>query len=537
MKNLLSLFALILALTGFAQQPQLKLGAFFQPEFAPQVPGIFLGMHEGYYYYYVSIGTHTSYSKSLVEDHVLMKFDANLNLVRENTFGRKPSEANESVVKVFLSSGKIFIVTQAYNKPTKFVDYFLREVNINTLQAQAKGKLLFSYPENGPVMEKMLVTGVKVSPDYQYLKTQMTISRDSSKILFFTTIPTKKEQRKTIAVNLYSNEMELLFSQEYTMDYDQFMFEIKQFKVSNDGNVYAVAKSYREKKYESMNGKPNFDFRFLHFVPGQTVPNELVVDVGKNFAYDPQMGILDDGRIVCTGVFYYKESASSSATTDGVYYLQLDMSNQKILKQSFNDFPGSLDYDSESETDAKTENGESKQPKFLTYRFHDMVLVDDGGAILFGEQHTVAAITMGSPSNIDRNDVILIKLSNQGAIDQISNLEKKQWESGRPFYISYVRAVTSDKIYLIFNDSPQNINAKPGTKPVVYTPAVLGPKVNASVSYVTYDGQKLTPRQSITTVNEAKAAFVTISSVQIAKDKMLCLFANGKQLRLGLLTF
>ena len=122
-------------------------------------------------------------------------------------------------------------------------------------------------------------------------------------------------------------------------------------------------------------------------------------------------------------------------------------------------------------TRKKMEKG--KDVEMYNYDLDQIVLRDDGGAVLVGEKFFISTTTTTSMMNgttryrttsyYNYHDIIAVNLNPEGVIDWAQKIPKRQTtrEDGG-FFSSYALAIVDDKMHFIFNDNPKNLVAKPG---------------------------------------------------------------------------
>ena len=99
------------------------------------------------------------------------------------------------------------------------------------------------------------------------------------------------------------------------------------------------------------------------------------------------------GDIICGG--FYSDNGTSSI--NGSYFLKIDQNTTSITSKSFKEF--GIDFITQNMTDkkqkesSKNEKTKGKDVELYEYDLEDIVLRDDGGAILIGEQYFVREVT------------------------------------------------------------------------------------------------------------------------------------------------
>ena len=124
---------------------------------------------------------------------------------------------------------------------------------------------------------------------------------------------------------------------------------------------------------------------------------------------------------------------------------------------------------------AKKKAAKGKNVELFEYDLDHLILREDGGAVLVGEQYymrvTTSTTTTANGGTTTRttyhyyyNDIIVVNIDPSGNIQWAEKIPKRQYarnDNGR--YSSYAMAVVEDRMYFVFNDNPKNLfEATPG---------------------------------------------------------------------------
>jgi len=201
------------------------------------------------------------------------------------------------------------------------------------------------------------------------------------------------------------------------------------------------------------------------------------VKLEDKFVTDMTIEVSDDGDIIAGG-FYSNKGVSS---VDGTYFLTVDGKSKQIRSTVLKEFD--LDFITEAMTEKKTRQAEQKEMKgkdqeLYEYDLDELIVRDDGGVVLIGEQFYVETFThtFTDANGVSHtthttahhyNDIIVVKLSQEGMIEWARKLPKRQTSE---LFSSYVSATTGDKLYFVFNDDPRNLIENDEAKPKKFKP-------------------------------------------------------------------
>jgi hypothetical protein len=131
------------------------------------------------------------------------------------------------------------------------------------------------------------------------------------------------------------------------------------------------------------------------------------------------------------------------------------------VTKSFNEFE--IDFITQNMTEklkkkTKKREAKGKDVELYQYDLDNIVLKDDGGAILVGEQFFIRVVTTTDAQGNVRttthyyyNDIIVISINPKGEIDWTEKIAKRQHTiNDNGYFSSYAMAVNEDKINFIF---------------------------------------------------------------------------------------
>ena len=295
-----------------------------------------------------------------------------------------------------------------------------------------------------------------------------SVSRDSSKILIYNSLPFEKKENGKFGLHVFDQQLNLLWEDNITLPYEDKLFGVEDYQVSNEGNVYVLGKIYNENRKSYKRGKPNFKHRILSYNPQSNNNKEYPVEIEEHFITDMKIAIDDNENIVCAG--FYSELGTMSI--NGSYFIKIDGDSKEIITKNFKEF--GLDFITQNMTkrqEKKTRKKADKNKKVELYEYDldNIILKEDGGALLIGEQYFVNVVTTpvvdanGVTSYrttyyYHYNDIIVVNISTEGEILWTEKIPKRQVSSNDGgFYSSYSLGIIEDKLYFIFNDNPKNL--------------------------------------------------------------------------------
>jgi hypothetical protein len=127
-----------------------------------------------------------------------------------------------------------------------------------------------------------------------------------------------------------------------------------------------------------------------------------------------------------------------------------------------------------------------------TFKFKDIILRDDGGAILIAEEEYL--FTRSSQVNgyktyttfIANNEICITSISPKGEIEWVRMIPKKEVSFNNGLEIGYALLKSTDSLYFLYNDDKDNLNNSLDTKAV---PINILKDAVATLVTVSFDGK------------------------------------------------
>ena len=368
-------------------------------------------------------------------------------------------------------------------------------------------------------------------------------SIDGSKVLIYYQLPHNKRESEQFGFHVFDSKLKLLWEKEITLPYQEELFDIEDYEVDNLGNVHVLGLAYKEKRKEKRKGEPNYQYQILSYFEQGNELKEYAIDIPGKFLTDMQITINDDRDIICGG-FYSNEGTFS---IKGSYFLKVNGANKAITATAFKEF--GIDFITQNmrrreENKAKRKAEKGKNVELYEYDLDEIILKENGGAVLIGEQYFVEkVITSFTDAAGNRNttttyeyhynDIIVINMSAEGNIEWVKKIPKRQHTANdQGFYSSYALSVVKDKLYFVFNDHPKNLYYTGSGKLFNFN---KGPE--SLVVLATLDSQGKLTREGLFFAKQADILTRPLVCEQVSENEMVLFGQRKKTHRFAKLTF
>lgn len=390
--------------------------------------------------------------------HYIGKFDKDVNLIKkvELLLDQKGKEVNFEGIQIV--NDKILVFFSFQNKAKKMHYLFSRSVNAETLELEDDTKMIADLDYSG-------------ISKYKRTSVQYEVSEDESKIMFFYTVLSKKGEPLRFAVQVYDNELNLIWRNNVSPKFEIGVFSYKQFKVDNNADVYLLGVHYADKKnyYESANFKdrgffssdtyftdvPNFTYQ-LYKLSNKGAKEEYE-NIGIESKFVRSMNFTaHNGKVLISGIYSNKQTISAR----GVFSYFYDVSTRKKTAVSTKEFSMALMEKGFSEKELKrfkrSIDDKSEYDPF-DYIISEIKILSDGSKYYTAEQFITGTKVQRSGNQVTYstiflyNDVYVIRLKSDNSINNIEKIRKRQYSLNTARFNSFIDFEKNGTLYFIYN--------------------------------------------------------------------------------------
>ncbi|MFT4665939.1 MAG: hypothetical protein ACI8YQ_000605 [Polaribacter sp.] len=387
-------------------------------------------------------------------------YNQKMNLTRSKEIKMKWKKKKRQFEDILMIGGELYLFTSFNNQGKRK----------NFLFAQKMNKRNFEVED-----ELNFIADIDTKNKYKEGSFNFHISTDSSKVLVLNELPYKKNQPEQFALRVYNNDFTLSWQKDIVLPYNDDKFDIEDYQVDNQGNVYLLGLLYGDGSLRKKRGLPNYQYVLLAYTQMGTEKKKYPINLREKFITDLTFRPSNNGELVFCG--FYSESGTYSIR--GTYFFRIN----PITKEVFNKSLKELDFEFRTEyvSNRKKQRMDNDDKKSELYQFSldELILRNDGGALLIAEQYFVEEVrefdpyyggvgTFGRYGNNNQyrlsyiynyNDIIIVNVDPKGEIEWASRIPKRQeTENDGGWYSSYSMSIVKDKINFIYNDNGRNFD-------------------------------------------------------------------------------
>lgn len=277
----------------------------------------------------------------------------------------------------------------------------------------------------------------------------------------------KKKDQDVYGYAVYDNKYKKIDEGEYEVPFESRYSQITNHLLSNTGHYFFLIKEF-EKNTDRRLGQADITHKAMHIyqVSNDDGLKRYTISAEGKRIEAISINTDDSTAFTITGVYGNNESKG----VNGVFYMQLDFQNQRIIQQGFQEFY--RDFITEDWTDREIQRAEKRmergkdEPALYNYQMREAQLLPDGSIVGVMEQNYVVVRSFSDTRSMVTfsytyyyNDIVVFKIGKTGGFDWVEKIRKSQISTndGGP-YSSFSSIVDGDKLRLIFNDNIDNYN-------------------------------------------------------------------------------
>ena len=318
---------------------------------------------------------------------------------------------------------------------------------------------------------KISGNGATMTGFYRYKMTSkydFNYDADHTKLLVsYRLAPEEKNDKKSydkIGFDVFDQQMNKLWSNEFTMPYTEQIMDNIDFSLDSKGNAYMLAKVYESEKRKEVDketGAAGYHYEVLKFAKGNNKIINTTIAIGDYFIKEASLieNTEHDMVIACT----YTKKAKSGGT-DGVFLALMDQSGKiNKYKNGYYEFPlAELEKFESGRSKRKMERKKDYEAPNLVVR--NIVVEADGSLfIALEEYYVVTTTTYDSRGNSHTTttyyyeDMLGAKISKAGNFEWLRKVPKKQVGGRGRGTMSFKLVSDETGYYFLFLDNKKNM--------------------------------------------------------------------------------
>jgi hypothetical protein len=348
-----------------------------------------------------------------------------------------PESKGDRFLKVAMSGEDIVAFISRYKKRDAKGEVVMKTLNKTTGKFKSE-KIVASFP-----MKKSDFLGVVT-----------TVSPDKNKTAFLFVLADKKGKADSYYVMVMDEFFNMEWSSVYGLEISNESFDIKDFVVTNKGELYVAFFSYPENIKKAINKKSYINLMYLT----EETKEKMTLPLEKYGMADIKLKPLKSGDVYMAAIFSVDDKSYAS-----------EFFSMKINGRNFNDAGSNRKEIEEKNTHVKFAANQLIPNNFLYYlQIEGILELNNGDIAVLCEQGFYSSYYVQNWGNV----YVKVKGSvntffvngNDASIGEVSVMEKFQFDRGtygdaKLFGLSIFPFVYGNKVAYLFNDNIDKYNA------------------------------------------------------------------------------
>jgi len=430
-------------------------------------------------------------------EYSMLIYDANLKFLKETLFKKKNCKEGNCIDRHF-----------GYKTTLFFQDRIL--VLFETFETSTKNRLLLcqAFDLKGDfVGELTLIDNIPASKKSNSGAFRVEHSKDKTKFVVIQTAPYDKKADQQFIFKVYDSNLKNLSNAKVDLPYKDKNTRVINYYLSNKGDVYMLLRVELEKDQKQKGEDRKFYSILTLKSSDDNSLSEYKVQLAQKDIVDIDIQIDNDNEEVSCAGFYsdIKPGLFNTRDIDGVFYLNIDVNTQKVLSENYKQ----IDKKMVAQLLGKKEGAKVKDSKGIssTFDIHNFVKLPDGSSYVIAHNSWITEkTTCGKNGCITTytyhyNNIFAIGISKEGEIRTLTDVPKIQKSSSDNPYFSFLTMQKDNKVFLLYNDHPKNVQKNAKT---IRDTKILAKENNASLVLVELEPDGQFTRQELFSNNKRK---------------------------------
>ena len=432
------LFIFLFSTLSSLAQSSKNYSVEMHPEFKTderEIPEQYIGSNENGHYFLYSKGKYGQGVSSIVKfDLNFLPTNEEIVLTKDNDSKQddlyyNPTENREQSLGVLKLDDQLLNITSISTK--EYRKFFAKSIDLKSFTITSQKEIATIELEDCNVNKSHM---------------SFVMSRDSSSVGLFYTIPTKKKENRKFSLLVFDKEFNEISHNNY-----EFPFEADEFAMMNgilvnkDEMLILSANLSKMPVNPSSKRIPDYDYSLYSLQQGKStlvgkIPND-------NIWLNNLKMVITKSSVKFVGLYSY----TGRFDAYGIFFHQIDRKNGKIITHKLNPFNQEL-LDQHTEISRSEIGYKRKIKKFkeLPYYIPQSILkYDDGSILMIAEQvHTFTQYV----TTYYYENLIALMVDNEGNMQWSKLIKKDNSKTGNWIYSSFISVKSNDNCILIFND-------------------------------------------------------------------------------------
>ena len=391
--------------------------------------------------------------------------DLYMDLINANTLEKEAETlltlpimngVNSKYVEMYYLDSKLVLITEVMNNTSKEKTLYIQEVDSRNGQIMGEPKAIAK------------LTGPNTSSKFN-----VTLSKNKQNVVVYYNQIFQTYNNEVFFYKVYDPNLKEIYNQKIKLPLVGKTFEITQTEISNNGNIYLLAKISPDARAAQRMKTIVCDYKLLVYNPKEAVVKQHDIKGKKLQVFDAIFGVDDDENVDVFGFMVRKGKNQYEA----IYHQKLD---KKTGKWRMGDAK-KADYmfSKKDLPEFRAERLSKYMNEIYNYKFLGVTYLDNGGAAVIAEHRNFWVDSTVDPQTrkvayndyFRYNDILIAYCSPENSMEWMTRIPKAQYSyNDLGLFSSFAYFAVGEKIVLLYNDNSKNFkllsdnNVSDGTK-------------------------------------------------------------------------
>lgn len=355
-------------------------------------------------------------------------------------------------------------------------------------------------------------------------------SKDSTKFLVIQNPSYDKYNNEKFGFKIYDSNLKNLSNFSVSLPFKDKNLSVLDYYLGNDGTIYMLVNIEKEKA-DREKGQDLSYYSILSLKGKDGTLSEYDLKLTDKDIESIALRIDEKtNKVICSGLYSDISKGYTGKKVDGLFYLRVNVSKKEIEAKGFKSIDNSVLSAILDVKEKKIDKNAKAASGSKNFEIMDIIPLKDSTTRIITEYRQLIIVTTRTCDakgnctttttyHYYRKNIFVITVDKDGSILTFTDIPKKQHtinDGGK--YSSFLLVQKDDRIFFIFNDNPENLNAAVSSMKEVKEMPRIGKACLVAVE-LNKDGTYT--KQKVYDIAEKKIAMMPEKGIKISDGKYI----------------
>ncbi|BDD11851.1 hypothetical protein FUAX_42830 (plasmid) [Fulvitalea axinellae] len=300
-------------------------------------------------------------------------------------------------------------------------------------------------------------------------------SEDNTKLMVLSTDADATGENEKLEMVVYNAIMTEMYRKTIKLQYPSELFDFEQVNLYNNGDVLILGRHFKEVRMLDRAGVPNYRYRIFRYERLGQLERTYPIFSTDRYLHNLRLTRNRFDEIICAG--FYSINPDPKKGYDGVFSQVINSDTERIVAEAYSPFGETTAMEARSLKERGLMEMKPKEKRVHTVKNlvnKELIPKTDGGIIIISEQVITSSVEPGRDFSIKFNakkvntastlkkkyaykSILVTSVNQNGDVQWSKVISKSQGNgTGKDVFASFTSHIDDDKLYLFWNDNPEN---------------------------------------------------------------------------------